>query len=977
MKRLVFLTCVLVLQTGSVFGQPLSGNFTVGGNSPDFATLQDVANALKTRGVSGPVFINIRPGTYVRQGAPGVVIRLDTVVAGVSPTNRITFQPDVAAGGNPGNVILQIDCDISLQQPSDRVVMKIGTDYLTLRNLTFRDADSLDIPAAILVFVNPVAIVNPTIEGLVVEGCTFIGTRFYPQGQQFGTDLGLYAVGGLTTARVSNNHYSNLLRAVSFNIGSIPEGDTLIVEDNRFDHIYFGFTGTGNPLGTAIEMTCAHPFMRRNMVTQSSGSVGITVLHPLEGIIENNYVQGNFRNGQIVTDSRSGVPDRTQSLVVRNNIVLGSGAVHIRSSHVSLFHNTIVYNGPVGSLDVIMPQCVVVNNIILSFGGFLGYDQIGATGLVSDHNVLFSQTANGHFIRTSGGQIFETLAAYQSATGLDVNSHFTDVAFTADSLGIHLDECGAQDPALNGIPLSDVPFDFYGALRDSVKPFVGAVEGVRLPFDMFASPFRSSTPGFAVSIAKGLFDNATLPGIAVPDYDHRQVFLYHNNGVGRTFTHTGTLATGFRPVVVRFFDVDNDGNQDLVVAGDTNAIGVFWGDGVGGFSGPATVGTWGTVRGLEQGTQFVNFGTIVTVESNGPHTIIGYVMITAGRVLCHDVQHSGSITHVDTLLNTSMQDFVVASVTPNPTTMHIVAPGIFGSTTLLPKLFVFDVTAVGDAAAPCPQAAARFESDDHEYNVTVAPYINSSAIVGGDFDGDGDNDFITTGFSDTYCVIIRNQGGFSFTSDTIATTAARGIVALDYENDGDLDFVTVNRTLDSLGITVFLNDGSGHFTEKPNCHFPFATGTPNGVVAADFDLDGKTDLAVVSRSFGGADSLYVLYNIGGFNGTTGVTTHPPDEIPPGFDLMQNYPNPFNPATRIQYSLPSQSHVTITIFNILGQEITRLVDKQEEEGNHTVEWKGTSSTDVAVSSGVYFYRVEARRPDGQFLFAQVKKMLLVR
>ena len=81
--------------------QPMSGNYTVGGSSPDFATLQDVANALKARGVSGPVSINIRPGTYVRQGAPGVVIKLDTVVAGVSPTNRITFQPDVAAGGNP------------------------------------------------------------------------------------------------------------------------------------------------------------------------------------------------------------------------------------------------------------------------------------------------------------------------------------------------------------------------------------------------------------------------------------------------------------------------------------------------------------------------------------------------------------------------------------------------------------------------------------------------------------------------------------------------------------------------------------------------------------------------------------------------------------------------------------------------------------------------------------------------------------
>ena len=586
MKHLAIVVAFFLMLTTIVTAQPMSGNYTVGGSSPDFAIPQDAANALKVNGVSGPVTINIRPGTYVRQGSPGVVMKLDTVVAGVSPTNRITFQPDIAAGGNPSNVILQIDCDITIAQNSDRVLVFLGSDYITLRNLTFRDADSIDTPAAYLVRVTSVVFANPTIEGLVVEGCTFIGTPYFTHGQQFGTDFGVYDVGALQIGAVRNCHFSNLMRAISLNIDAniafTPPGDSLVVEDNRFDHLYGGSTGSGNPLGTAIEVLCDHPTVRGNFISQSSGSIGLRVVYPVVGIIEDNYVQGSFNNGQMITES-SGFPDRTESLMVRNNITLGSGTFHIRTGNTTLFHNTIVYSGSVGALDVIMPQCVVVNNIILSYGGFLGYDQLGATGLVSDHNVIFRVGTNGHLVRAAGGQIFETLASYQSATGLDVNSHFTDISFSTDSLGIHLDECQAQNSDLDGIPLPEVPFDFYGARRDPVKPFVGAVEGARLPYDMFAAPFKSGLPGFALSLAQGRFEDVWGTGIAVPDWDNRQVLLFHNEGVSRTFTQIGSLSTGFRPTVVRFFDLDGDSHQDLIVAGDTSAasLEVFWGDGTG------------------------------------------------------------------------------------------------------------------------------------------------------------------------------------------------------------------------------------------------------------------------------------------------------------------------------------------------------------------------------------------------------------
>jgi hypothetical protein len=82
------------------------------------------------------------------------------------------------------------------------------------------------------------------------------------------------------------------------------------------------------------------------------------------------------------------------------------------------------------------------------------------------------------------------------------------------------------------------------------------------------------------------------------------------------------------------------------------------------------------------------------------------------------------------------------------------------------------------------------------------------------------------------------------------------------------------------------------------------------------------------------------------------------EIPESFSLSQNYPNPFNPTTRIQYGLPTPGHVKLTIHNVLGQEVARLVDGNQDAGFHKVQWDGKNDRGGAVASGVYFYRLQA-------------------
>ena len=91
----------------------------------------------------------------------------------------------------------------------------------------------------------------------------------------------------------------------------------------------------------------------------------------------------------------------------------------------------------------------------------------------------------------------------------------------------------------------------------------------------------------------------------------------------------------------------------------------------------------------------------------------------------------------------------------------------------------------------------------------------------------------------------------------------------------------------------------------------------------------------------------------------------PSELPTTFSLEQNYPNPFNPSTTIRYGLTNRSHVTLTVYSTLGQQVTLLQNGEQEAGYHEVRFDGKN-----LSSGVYFYRIQA----GEFVAS--KRLLLL-
>ena len=94
--------------------------------------------------------------------------------------------------------------------------------------------------------------------------------------------------------------------------------------------------------------------------------------------------------------------------------------------------------------------------------------------------------------------------------------------------------------------------------------------------------------------------------------------------------------------------------------------------------------------------------------------------------------------------------------------------------------------------------------------------------------------------------------------------------------------------------------------------------------------------------------------------------------PEAFALSNNYPNPFNPATTIQYALPQAADVELTVYNVVGQVVRTLVAQHQSAGRYTVAWDATDDGGHSLSSGMYFYHLQA---GGEF--REVRKMLLLK
>lgn len=157
-------------------------------------------------------------------------------------------------------------------------------------------------------------------------------------------------------------------------------------------------------------------------------------------------------------------------------------------------------------------------------------------------------------------------------------------------------------------------------------------------------------------------------------------------------------------------------------------------------------------------------------------------------------------------------------------------------------------------------------------------------------------------------------------------------------------------------------------------------GTPT---VADISQDGTMELAV------GSDGGFFVVNLKslsengpnwstarGNNQRTGfyknwVVSVDNTVVPEALSLKQNYPNPFNPTTTIEFGVPTHGPVTLTIYDVMGHEVTQLVDSEFAPGTYSFRWNGIDKNAKQVDSGLYFARINASGVE------QIVKMMLLK
>ncbi len=208
-----------------------------------------------------------------------------------------------------------------------------------------------------------------------------------------------------------------------------------------------------------------------------------------------------------------------------------------------------------------------------------------------------------------------------------------------------------------------------------------------------------------------------------------------------------------------------------------------------------------------------------------------------------------------------------------------------------------------------------------------------------------------------------SASGYTYIQGTVSTTApvgrlqkAAATVGVDgtfvYATDGT-GTVTGYAVTDASGSYTISGLAPGSYTVSSD-RIDYETPTSTSV-SATYDASGAPVPGTVSFSL---------------TSTTGVTDQPA-AIPEQYSLSQNYPNPFNPTTQINFTLPQQNHVTLRVFNLLGQEVATLVDRVSPAGTYTVTWNGRTEFGMPAASGVYFYQLKAGN------FTAVRKMIMLR
>jgi hypothetical protein len=183
----------------------------------------------------------------------------------------------------------------------------------------------------------------------------------------------------------------------------------------------------------------------------------------------------------------------------------------------------------------------------------------------------------------------------------------------------------------------------------------------------------------------------------------------------------------------------------------------------------------------------------------------------------------------------------------------------------------------------------------------------------------------------------------------------------------DTTVTIANTGSDSLKITGISTSAPGITMRPTSCCIPPGGFVMDTIHFADAILGSvSVSIIITSNAPSSPDSIQIISS-----GVTATEVTKELGIPREFSLSQNYPNPFNPSTNIRFSVAQAGHVSLKVYNVLGVEVTSLVNEQKEAGTFSVTWNA-----AGLSSGVYLYQMAVTSEQGR-LFNDVRRLVLLK
>ncbi len=259
------------------------------------------------------------------------------------------------------------------------------------------------------------------------------------------------------------------------------------------------------------------------------------------------------------------------------------------------------------------------------------------------------------------------------------------------------------------------------------------------------------------------------------------------------------------------------------------------------------------------------------------------------------------------------------------------------------------------------------------WGLSIAPQL-SDYIICGEYSG---NSFFTHDGGATWTVLNNPSSNYAYhVIDTVTVFAAFGNGLYKLDSPWFIPVELTSFTVKSVNGKAVLNWRTA--TETNNQGFDVEMSSDNNsfkkigfvpgfgtsseshsyTYTADIQNSAKTYYRLKQVDFDGASEYSNVVEVS-------------SPLPASYSISQNYPNPFNPTTKINFNVPADARVKITVYNALGQKISDLTNRQYSAGRYDVNFAAGN-----LSSGLYFYVIEAKGNDGSS-FVSTKKMMLMK